>query len=311
MVSNGTEASCSRRSVLAAVGTGIAGGVAGCLDSSASVSVLAAGSLAQTVEHHVCPAFESETDTAVHGEYYGSNALLRMVEDRMKTPDVVVSADATLLRDRLYDEYVSGDVEFATNALGICYAPSTELGERLDAGEPWYEPVRDADDGAVAITDPDLDPLGYRALLAFELAERKHGLDGFRDTVGEAVYREPEEPQLLAGVAAGNRAAAISYRNMAVDHDLPFRSFPPAYNFADPAYADDYATVSFVTDDGYEVVGRPIVYNAAIPDDADNPDAAESLVAFLATSPSLLETAGLSVPDPYPQTAGVEPGVDL
>ena len=94
----------SRRDVLAAAGTLVGVGVAGCTTGRAgskSVSVLSAGSLARTFEDHVGPAFEAETGTPVHGEYYGANAVMRMVEERTKHPDVVVSADATLLRDRL------------------------------------------------------------------------------------------------------------------------------------------------------------------------------------------------------------------
>jgi len=174
---------------------------------------------------------------------------MRMVSDGRKYPDVVVSADAGLLRDRLYDTH-PWDVSIASNAVGIAYASDTRFGERLEAGDPWYEVARDADPGALAISDPDLDPLGYRAIHAFRLAEREHGLDGFAEAVTDAAYREPQEPQLLAGVETGNRAAAVVYRNMAADHGLPFHPFPEAYDFSNPEYADRYAEASYTTDGG-------------------------------------------------------------
>jgi len=83
---------------------------------------------------------------------------MRMVSDGRKYPDVVVSADAGLLRDRLYDTHTTWDVSIASNAVGIAYASDTRFGERLEAGDPWYEVARDADPGALAISDPDLDP---------------------------------------------------------------------------------------------------------------------------------------------------------
>jgi molybdate/tungstate transport system substrate-binding protein len=298
----------SRRAVLAALGSVGLGGLAGCLGGNESVQVLAAGSLAQTFEAFVNPAFTADSDVAVHGEYFGSMALLRMVTERTKYPDVVVSADATLLRERLYDDHTSWDVEFASNVLGIGYDPETAFGAGLEAGRPWYDLLLEQPDGAVAIGDPALDPLGYRALLAFDLAAREHGLDGFREAARDLVYAEPDEPQLLAGVATGARAGAICYRNMAVDHDLPFRPFPPAYNFADPRLADHYATATVsVGDEEATVSGRPILYSATVLETAENADAGRAFVRVLADRPGLLREAGLAVTGGLPRSVGSVP----
>ncbi|MDG5817867.1 extracellular solute-binding protein [Natronococcus sp. A-GB7] len=296
----------TRRSVLATVG-GLAGtAVAGCLGSdSASVSVLAAGSLAHTFEDHVGPAFEDETGFEVHGEYYGANAVMRMVEDRTKHPDVIVSADATLLRDRLYGEFTDWDVEFATNSVGIGYDEETTFGRGLENGEPWYELALATEEGDISIGDPDLDPLGYRAVQAFELAEAEHGIEGLRDELLELVSEEPDEPQMMAGVESGSRAASVVYRNMAVDHGMPFLEFPDAYNFGEPGLADHYATVEFTTDEeGYTAEGRPVLYNATVNDEADEPDAGRDLVQFLADESDPLVEAGLTVGDSLPRPEG-------
>ncbi len=299
----------SRRAALATVGGLVGTTLAGCLGSNSnSVSVLAAGSLAHTFEDHVGPTFEDETGIAVHGEYYGANAVMRMVEDRTKHPDVIVSADATLLRDRLYGEFTDWDVEFATNSVGIGYNEETEFGRDLDDGEPWYELALETDEGDISIGDPDLDPLGYRAVQAFELAENEYDLDGFRDEMMDLVYEEPEEPQMMAGVETGSRAASVVYRNMAVDHDMPFFEFPDEYNFADPELADHYATVEFTTDEEeYTAEGRPVLYNATVNDEADNPDAGHELIQFLIDESDLLVNAGLTVGDNLPRSEGTVP----
>ncbi|TYL37710.1 sulfate ABC transporter substrate-binding protein [Natronococcus pandeyae] len=303
------EKRVSRRTLLATSATLVGVGAAGCLGSNTeSVSVLAAGSLAHTFEDHVGPAFENETGIEVHGEYYGANAVMRMVEDRTKHPDVVVSADATLLRDRLYGEFTDWDVEFAANSVGIGYNDETTFGRRLEDGEPWYELARETDEGDLAIGDPNLDPLGYRAVQAFELAEKEYDLDGFRDEMMDVVYEEPDEPQIVAGVESGSRAGAVVYRNMAVDHESPFLEFPDAYNFADPDRADHYATVEFTTDEeGYTAEGRPVLYNATVNDEADEPEAGHQLVQFLVENPDLLDDAGLTVGDGIPRAKGAVP----
>jgi len=276
------------------------------LDGADAVSVLAAGSLAVAFEDHVAPAFEAETGTAVRGEYHGSTAVMRMITDDQKHPDVAVSADHRLLRDRLYKGHTDWDVEFASNAVGLAYGRDTWIADRLAAGDPWYEVVRDVSAGELAISDPALDPLGYRAVLAFRLAAREHGLDDFAESTLERVYQEPEEPQLLAGVETGNRAAAVAYRNMAVAHDLPFEPFPPAYNFADPNRAETYASVSYTTTDGYTVTGAPIVYNATVLADATTPTAGRQFVRFLAGATDVLRENGLAVAA-FPRAHGAVP----
>jgi len=276
------------------------------LDGADAVSVLAAGSLAVAFEDHIAPAFEAETGTAVRGEYHGSTAVMRMITDDQKHPDVAVSADHRLLRDRLYKGHTDWDVEFASNAVGLTYGRNTWIADRLAAGDPWYEVVRDVSAGELAISDPALDPLGYRAVLAFRLAAREHGLDDFAESTLERVYQEPEEPQLLAGVETGNRAAAVAYRNMAVAHDLPFEPFPPAYNFADPNRAETYASVSYTTTDGYTVTGAPIVYNATVLADATTPTAGRQFVRFLAGATDVLRENGLAVAA-FPRAHGAVP----
>ena len=297
----------SRREVLGALaGTG-AVAVAGCLGTDKSVSLLSAGSLAAVMEGEVGPAFEEETGISLRGEYHGANIVMRMIEDGQKHPDVAISADVQLLRDRLYPDHTDWDVVFGANEVGLAYEPETDLGERLDAGEPWYEVLRDADDGDVAISDPDLDPLGYRAIHMLELAAEYHDVDGLGETVLDGAYLEPDEPQLLAGIEAGNRAIAISYRNMAHDHDVPFYELSPEFNFSDPAYADWYESVSYTTDDGHTVRGSTMLYNATVLADADDPEAGREFLAFLLDSPSLLEANGITVPDRLPRANGPVP----
>ena len=286
-----------RREFLAAVG-GVAGTTApGCLGGSEHVGVLSAGSLAVVLDDGLGPSFERDTGTAYSGEYHGSNVVMRMIEEGQKNPDVVVSADARLLRRRLYEEHADWDAVFASNAVGIAYNGETEVGERLDAGNTWYEVLRDAEEGEVAISDPDLDPLGYRAVQMFELAEEKYGIDGFKDEMVSKVYEEPQEPQLLTGVRTGSRSAAVSYKNMAVDHSLPFHELPVDINFSDPECAEEYAKATYTTEDGTTFEGTPVLYNLTVLNDAESKDAGYEFVNYLLENRELLAEGGLSLPD--------------
>ncbi len=300
----------SRRSVLAAA-TGVVGlaGSASLLAGRDRIRVLAAASLAAALEDRIGPAFEAATDVRVDGEYLGTNAILRLIERGDTLPDVVIGADVSLVRDRLVPEHARVGLEFATNEVGIAYDPETEFGSRLAADEPWHEVLTAADAGAIGIADPDQNPLGYRAVHLFELAEREHDRPGFREAMLERAAVDGQEGQLLGGLEAGNRACAISYRNMAVDRDLPFYALPATYNFADPAFEDTYASASYTTADGQTVTGSLVSYVATAPDRATEHEDGGRFAAFLGERPSLLEDAGLAVPESLPRTSGDSPGV--
>ncbi|MFB6093940.1 MAG: extracellular solute-binding protein [Halanaeroarchaeum sp.] len=303
----------TRRSVLAAAGSLGAAALAGCTASGAraQTSVLSAGSLAVVFTETVGPAFEAATPYGFRGEYYGSGAVMRMVTSGQQSPDVVVSADARLLRDALErrpNPLATWDVVFASNEIGITYAPGTELGRRLasEGGEPWYEALRDAD-AEIARTDPDLDPLGYRTVMLFELAERYYDEPGLAADLGGNLVVDPSEAHLLAAVETGDRAAAVSYKNMAVDHDLPFLSLPARLNFSSPRYAEYYATATYTMESGTTVRGRPILYNATVPVDAPEETAGERFLSFLLRHPDVLEHNGLTVPAGFPRPHGDVP----
>jgi len=132
---------------------------------------------------------------------------------------------------------------------------------------------------------------------AFKIAEEEHGIDGFTDEMLSKVYEEPEEPQLLAGVRSGNRAAAVAYRNMAVDHGMAFHELSDEYNFSDPERADEYAEVSYTTDEGYVARGTPVLYNLSVTETADNAEAGHEFVNHLLDNREMLADMGLTLPE--------------
>ena len=296
----------SRREFLAAAGAAATGALAGCFGGSTDVSVLSAGSLASVFESTVGPAFAEATDYGYRGEFHGSNAVMRMVLNEQKQPDVIVSADASLLRDRLPDELAPWDVEFASNSLVLAYDSDTDTGARLANGDPWYEVLQSTDE-TVARSDPDLDPLGYRAVQLFELAEDYYGVEGLRSSLTEKLQVDPKESHLLAGVETGNRAGAFVYKNMAVDHDLPYVELPDELNFSNPTYADVYATASYTTESGTTIEGTPILYNFTVPTTATHPEAGRAFGSFLLSNPELLTENGLVVSEAFPREHGQVP----
>ena len=238
-------------------------------DSRSSATALVAGSL-QSVATKI-------GDATV--EAHGSVACRRLLEDGLRDPDAVALADPVLFSG-LADHVTC----FATNALVLVLSP--ELADRTSASD-WRAFVR-APDLTVGRTDPERDPLGYRTVMALRLAPE---IDA--ESVLARTKQFPET-SLLRTLEGGGVDAAFAYRNMAVEHDLPFLELPDEIDFSDPGLADHYATASVELTDG-TVRGAPIRYAALA-----RTERGEAWVAALTSARETLERAGFGLPEAYP-----------
>src|SRR5262249_14148752 len=111
------------------------------------VSVLYAGSLGALMDRGLAPAIERATGYRVHGEGPGSVAAARMIRDRLRTPDVFVSADPavylSILMGAKNGDLVDWYVAFAAAELVIGYNPKSRFREDFELARegkvPWYQ----------------------------------------------------------------------------------------------------------------------------------------------------------------------------
>jgi len=211
-------------------------------------------------------------------EAHGSLAVRRLVLEDAREPDVVALADP-----KLFEGLANTYTLFATNALVLAYDPSAPHVDELR--RDWRGALRDA---TVGRTDPTLDPLGYRTVLAVEL-------DGTLDRSALDGTSVLPETALMRTLEAGGVEAAFAYRSMAVEHGVPYVSLPESIDFSSPALADHYATVSIELADR-TVRGAPIRYATAALTAAGRPWA-----KALTTDDSRLAEAGFVVPAGYPR----------
>ncbi len=215
-------------------------------------------------------------------EAHGSAAARRLVVAGTRRPDAVALADPVLF------EGVCGRARlFATNALVLAYDPGSPHADSLR--DDW----RAATDAGVRVgrTDPEVDPLGYRTVMALDLAGiGRSGLDG------TTVLRETDLASVLAG---GKLDAAFLYRNMAVQADLPYVPLPSTIDFSDPDRASAYAEASYDLPEG-TVRGAPIRYGVCA-----RTDRGESWARDLVTGADRLREAGFGVPAEFPREVAV------
>jgi molybdate/tungstate transport system substrate-binding protein len=292
-----SDSSVRRRTLLSG-GAAVLGGLAGCSSvlysgrrDSRPVSLLAAGSLYDALENGLRPAVDATVQTEAHG----SAEVARLVVEGQKDPDIVALADVALFGSPLRAEWFA---EFATNSIVIAYNPDTEGGRQLaDAGrDSWYRPLVDGD-VALGRTDPDLDPLGYRALFVLELATAHYGTDvDLREAVPgtEQIY---PETQLLGQFETGSIDAAIAYRSMAVERGYAYIDLPAAIDLSDRSFRDSYATASYDLRDGTVVRGDVISYGSVV---RHRSPAVIDVFDALLTDQYLTEF-GFVVPDDYPR----------
>lgn len=297
------DASIGRRSVLSGAVAAL-GGVAGCAGTlggsggrTTPVSMLAAGSLNNAIEHGLRP----RVDATVQVEARGSAEAARLVAGGQKDPDIVSVADVALFDSLLRPDWFA---EFATDSVVVAYDPDSDGGRRLaDAGDDgWYRPLLE---GEVALgrTDPALDPLGYRTLFVLELATDYYGTEtDLRESIPSRGQLYPET-QLVSQFETGGIDAAVTYRSMAVDRGYEYVELPAEIDLSDPTRADRYATTTYELPNGSVVRGGPISYGSTIR--TQSPAVRDVFDAHV--TGRYLTEFGFVVPETYPRYTGDVP----
>jgi molybdate/tungstate transport system substrate-binding protein len=283
------------------VGTSVGGSgrsASGSDGRSMTIAMLAAGSLQRALSDGLQPA----VDVPLEIESHGSATVARLIAEGQRDPDIVSVADVALFDDPLDPPWHS---VFTSNAVVIAYNPDTEGGQRIaDAGEQrWYEPMRNGD-VTIGRTDPDQDPLGYRALFTLELASRYY--DDASNLKNEILKRNQIYPEtaLISRFETGAIDAAIAYRNMAVERGYDYIDLPDQIDLSNPRYVSDwYSEPTYRLPSGQEIQGGLISYGATI---RKMSDAALSVFDTLTTG-EYLDEAGFLLRESFPTYDGDVP----
>jgi molybdate/tungstate transport system substrate-binding protein len=155
------------------------------------VNVLYAGSLVETMEHGVGPAFDAASGDRFRGYAGGSKLLANQIRSGLRAADVFISAVPGVNR-RLMGPGAAGSVRwyatFAQSPLVIGYDAKSRYAQAFRA-EPWYQ-VLQAPGIRLGRTDPKLDPKGALTLRLMQRAEAVYRLPGLE----RRVLGDPENP---------------------------------------------------------------------------------------------------------------------
>jgi molybdate/tungstate transport system substrate-binding protein len=268
-----------------------------------TVSVLYAGSLAAVMENGVGPSFAQATGYKYEGEAQGSMGAAQLIRERLRTPDVFISADPAVnqlvLMGPQNGNLVKWFVVVASSQIVLAYNPNSKFAKEFQEAQagkkPWFE-VLEMPGVRFGRGDPSIDPKGYRTFFLFNLAGDYYHRPELPGLLGAPMNPAQVFPEivLMARVESGQFDAGFFYKHEVVAHKLPYISLPPEINQGDTRLADLYGRQSYTTPSGQHVTGSPILFTVTIPETVRERDAALAFVRFLLSSEKLLEQFGFA-----------------
>lgn len=243
----------------------------------------------------VLDTFAARTGVVVQRESGASLEHVRKITELHRIPDVLLLADADVFPRFLVPAHATWYAEFARNRMVVAYTPRSKYANDITSAN--WTTILQRDDIEVGRTDPNLAPVGYRALLMFQLAERfyKHpGLAGSLLRHAPERNIRPNAAELAALLAAGELDYIYDYQSVAESNGFRFIALPDAINLGDPARAAEYAKASVrvrgATAGTQSVFkGQPILYGLSVPRAAPHASAATRFLEYL-TSPAVIAT---------------------
>ena len=263
--------------------------LAGCgRDASppATLTVFNAGSLARPMRAAL-DSFARRERVTVAQESAGSLESARKLTELGKIPDVLALADEEVFPQLLVPEHARWYAGFARNRMVLAYTDRSRYANEITA-DNWFDVL--ARPGVeVGRANPNLDPNGYRTLLALQLAERHYRKPGLAARVLASIPARnvrPKEADLVGLLQVGEMDYVWSYESIARGVGLRYLTLPHEMDLGELADSALYGQASVrVTGktpaDSITFRGRPIVYALTIPTRAPNPALAERFVTFL------------------------------
>ena len=292
-------------------------------EEAKTLTVYHAGSLAVPLEAIEALFEEEHPNVDVLRESGGSATMISKSitneEAGESPPDIIASADYTLIPDRLYESgYADATIIFAKNKMVLCYREGAPFANDIEAGtRTWYDVLRN-ENASWGHSNPDDDPCGYRTLMVFQLAQSyyfddadTYGVtpDADADGLYEACIPGTDEERgrtdegnqvvmsksvdLIALLQSGDLDYAFEYSSVAVQHGLDYIELDDAVNLSQTGeigdsgetYADFYktASVELQTEPGQysTMMGKAIVYGITIMTNAPETELAAEFIALL------------------------------
>jgi molybdate/tungstate transport system substrate-binding protein len=253
----------------------------------AQLTILHSSSLAVPLQGVTAEFEKSNPSIAVKAEAVSDLEAARMISEQGKQADIFAASDYTVIENLVMPKAASWYLKFARNYVTIAFTPKAKFADKVNSFN-WYEFLVQPD-VRMGCADPNLDPLGFRSLMAMQLAERFYDKKGLCEELKKNCPSKnirPNSSELLSMLESGELDYAWLYRSVAKQRGLKFINLPPEVDLSSGSFADMYkqakVEISGATPGSKRtVVGEPVVYGITIPSTASSSTAQEAAVKYL------------------------------
>ena len=248
------------------------GRVAGKPPKHESLTVFFASSLRGVMKDLTAEFEQTYHHMPVRAEAGGSRELAYMISNLQRKADLIFVADPLVIKDLLMPDHADWYIAFGANPLVIAYTERSKYGEEITK-DNWYT-ILARKDVRLGRANEHLAPLGYRTLMAWQLADGYYqGRAGMSIPQAlsancPAAHILPSEMELLQPLQSYDLDYVFEYRNVAKSQHLKYLELPDEINLGNPDFAERYARAK-VDISGKQrgatttVTGTPITYGFA------------------------------------------------
>ncbi len=223
----------------------------------------------------------------LQGRAQGSTGLAAMIVAGSIRPDVFISVTPGPMRTVIAAGRAARAIAIARTEMVISYSPKSQFAADLaksgdPSAKPWWQ-ILETPGVRFGRTDPNTDPQGLNIIFTMQLAADYYHQPDLVDKI-LGVQQNPQqiflEPQVMARLQAGQLDASSAYRTQPDSFGLPFVALPKEINLGDAAMESAYKKAT-VTLNGKTLHPAPLVFYAAVINDAPQPDSAARFVTWL------------------------------
>lgn len=214
----------------------------------------------------------------------GSLECARKITEEKRACDIMASDDYMVIDDLLIPEYADWNVRFAGNQIVLCYTDKSSHEKKINT-KNWHK-ILLKKDVSWGHSDPNLYPVGYRALMVFNLAENNLKIPGLMDKllhnrISDNIFGNSSK--MITRLQEGKLDYCWEYLSVAVQHGLKYLTLPDEINLGnykfDTNYNNAFVKVTGKTQGSFmELKGQSIAYGVTMLKGAPNKEGA---IAFL------------------------------
>jgi molybdate/tungstate transport system substrate-binding protein len=251
-----------------------------------TLTIFAAGTLAAPFKE-LDGIFQRQHPTVTVQPVFGGSVMMAKRLTELHQPaDLIAVADYSVIPKYLFGEggakrYADWYAGFARNAVTFVYTDKSKYAAEITPAN-WYQVL--ARPGVeIGRSDPDTDPSGYQTVQMLSLAEKLYDSPGLTENILANAPRtnmRDTETALISALELGQLDYLAIYRSDALQHQFHHLDLPAKIDLSDANEAAFYANGIVHTKNG-DSRGKPIVYAATIPRNAEHRDLAEAYLQLL------------------------------